>query len=194
MNANMLWFTARGAGLSAMLVLSLAVSFGAFGSQRIKSVSTRVVVQYLHRTAAMLGLLLILVHVSTLILDSKSNITLAGALVPFAARYRPNSVALGSIAMYAFVFVAAIGSARGRMASSRRGAASWRALHALSYPVWAIAVAHGLLAGTDRSQHWVVLLTILCVASVLIAASTRFGSQLDPPAVPTPRAPNRAVR
>lgn len=179
MTANSLWFTARGAGLSAMIVLSLAVALGALGSLRGSSPGTRVVVQYLHRTAAVLGLGLIFVHVSTLVLDSKAHIGLAGAVIPFAAHYRPNSVALGSLAMYAFLLVAAIGAARGRMAASPRGAASWRVLHVLAYPAWAIAVLHGLLAGTDRGQRWVVLLTMGCVAGVLIAATIRLTGKLD---------------
>lgn len=179
MTANSLWFTARGAGLSAMIVLSLAVALGALGSLRGASPGTRVVVQYLHRTAAVLGLGLIFVHVSTLILDSKAHVGLAGALIPFAAHYRPNAVALGSLATYAFLLVAAVGAARGRMASSPRGASTWRALHALAYPAWAIAVLHGMLAGTDRGQRWVVLLTIGCVAGVLIAASIRVTGKLD---------------
>lgn len=173
MNANALWFTARGAGLAAMLVLTVATALGALGSIRIRSRATRVITQYLHRTAAALGLGLILVHVSTLVLDAKAHISLAAALVPFAAQYRPNAVALGSIAMYLFLLVAALGAARGRIASSRVGAATWRGLHLFSYPAWAIAVVHGTLAGTDRGQRWVVLLTIACVASVLLAALVR---------------------
>ena len=139
MTANSLWFAARGAGLSAMLVLSLAAALGAAGSVRTRSVPTRVVIQYLHRTAAGLGLGLIVVHVTTLVLDNKAHIGLAGALIPFAAHYRPNAVALGSVAMYAFLLVAALGAARGRIAASQLGAATWRALHAISYPAWAVA-------------------------------------------------------
>src|SRR5664279_3743138 len=41
-----------------------------------------------------------------------------------AARHRPNAVALGSIAMYTFLLVAALGAARGRLASSPLGAAN----------------------------------------------------------------------
>ena len=85
MNANALWFTARGAGLAAMLVLTVATTLGALGSIRIESTSTRVITQYVHRTAAVLGLGLIFVHVSTLILDPKAHIGVVGALVPFAA-------------------------------------------------------------------------------------------------------------
>ena len=173
MTANSLWFTARGAGLSAMLVLSLAAALGAAGSVRTRSVPTRVVIQYLHRTAAGLGLGLIVVHVTTLVLDNKAHIGLAGALIPFAAHYRPNAVALGSVAMYAFLLVAALGAARGRIAASQLGAATWRALHAISYPAWAVAVVHGVLAGTDRGQHWVQVLTIGCVLAVAMATAYR---------------------
>ena len=189
MNANALWFTARGAGLAAMLLLTVATTLGALGSIKIESTSARVITQYVHRTAAALGLGLIFVHVSTLILDPKAHISLVGALVPFAAQYRPNAVALGSIAMYVFLLVAALGAARGRLASSALGAATWRGVHLLSYAAWAIAVAHGLLAGTDRGQSWVVLLTIGCIAAVLIAAFVRVLALEDQPAYRQPQFP-----
>ncbi len=193
MSANDLWFTARGAGLSALVVLTLATVLGAWGSMRTASASARVITQYTHRTAAILGLGLIVVHVSTLVLDVKSHITLAGALVPFAAHYRPSAVALGSISMYAFLLLAALGAARGRLAGSRRGAATWRGIHLLTYAAWLTAVVHGLLAGTDRSQVWVVLLTIVCIGAVLIATLARaLGIDNEPPrgarvATPTER-------
>ena len=186
MTTNDLWFTARGAGLAAMLILTIATAVGALGSMRLRSAGARVIVQYVHRTAAILGLLLIVVHVSTLVLDSKSHVSLAGALVPFAAHYRPSAVALGSIAMYLLLFVAALGFARGRLASSRLGAATWRGLHLLAYPAWVIAIVHGLMAGTDRTQKWVVLLTIGCVAAVLIAAFCRIAGLTDDKLTTTP--------
>jgi sulfoxide reductase heme-binding subunit YedZ len=185
MNANDLWFTARGAGLTATLMLTVATTCGAVSSIRLGSLSDRVVLQYLHRTAAVLGLLLIVVHVGTLVLDTKSHITVSGAVVPFAGQYRPTAVALGSLAAYLLLVVVAIGLARVPMAASRRGAALWRGLHLLAYPVWAFAIAHGLLAGTDRGQRWMILLSIGCVAVVLIAITARLladsGPGLRPP-------------
>lgn len=179
MTNNDLWFTARGAGITAMLILSVAVILGSLASMRLTSASGRVVLQYVHRTAAVLGLGLIGVHVATLVLDTKSHVSLAGALVPFAAHYRPNAVAFGSMAMYLFLFVSALGLARGRLADSPRAAATWRALHLLSYPAWAMAVAHGLLAGTDRSQGWVVLLTLGCVLAVACSGLARVFAMQD---------------
>ena len=173
MNANDLWFTARGAGLSALLTLSVATACGALGSLPTAATATRVVVQYLHRTAAALGIGLIAVHVSTIVLDSKSHIGLAGALVPFASHYRPNAVALGSCTAYLLLAVAALGLARGRLAADPTGARVWRAAHSLGYLLWAAAVLHGLLAGTDRGQGWVLVLVTGCVLLVLAAGAVR---------------------
>ncbi len=173
MDANSLWFTARGAGLSALIALSLAVGLGAIGSMRMRSAASRVIVQYLHRTAAVLGLALILVHVTTLVMDSKAHVGLAGAIIPFASHYRANSIALGSIAMYALLIVAALGAARGRVAGSPRAAKIWRALHALAYPAWTTALLHSILSGTDRSQGWVIVLDFICGAFVLFSVCLR---------------------
>lgn len=172
MNANNLWFTARGAGLSALLALSIATACGALGSLPTASAPSRVMVQYLHRTAAALGIGLILVHVGTIVLDSKAHIGVAGALVPFAASYRPTAVALGSTTAYLLLLVAALGLARGRLAAAPAGARAWRAAHSLGYLLWAAAVLHGLLAGTDRGQGW-VLLVVGCVLLVLAAGTAR---------------------
>jgi methionine sulfoxide reductase heme-binding subunit len=178
-NANDLWFTARGAGLSALLSLSIATACGAFGSLPGAAPAARVMVQYLHRTAAALGIGLIVVHVASIVLDSKSHIGFAGALVPFAAHYRPNAVALGSCTAYLLLLVAALGLARGRLAAAPAAARRWRAAHSLGYLLWATAVLHGLLAGTDRGQGWVVLLVVGCVLLVLAAGIVRLLSLDD---------------
>jgi len=194
-NANDLWFTARGAGLSALLTLSVATACGALGSLAGLAPTTRVVVQYLHRTAAALGIGLIVVHVSTIVLDSKSHIGVAGALVPFASHYRPSAVALGSGTAYLLLIVAALGLARGRLAAAPAGARAWRAAHSVGYLLWATAVLHGLLAGTDRGQGWVVLLVVGCVLLVLAAGCVRLFALDDPSEnAGTPRAIGTAGR
>jgi len=140
-----------------------------------------------HRSAAVLGLALIAIHVSTIVLDRKAHVGVAAVFVPFASAYRPGSVALGSIAAYTFALVAALGLARGRMAASRNAVIAWRALHCLSYGAWAVAVLHGFNAGTDRSVGWVRLLTIGCVAIVVASVAARLMMLDDrrPPTVPS---------
>lgn len=172
-----LWYTARGAGLAALIVLTLATSLGALTSVKLRSATVRVISQYTHRTAAGLGLGLIALHVGTILADRQAGVGVAGALVPFASAYRPNAVALGSIAAYLFVLVAALGLARGRLASSARGARVWRYVHTLAYGAWGLAMLHGLNAGTDANLPWVRTLWVLCLMAVLGSVAVRLAGR-----------------
>jgi predicted ferric reductase len=172
-----LWYTARGAGLAALIVLTLSTSLGALASVKARSAGTRVVAQYTHRTVAGLGVGLIVIHVGTILADPKAGVGAYAAFVPFASAYRPNSVALGSIAAYTMLLVAALGLARGRLAASARGTRVWRYVHTLAYGAWGLAMLHGLNAGTDAGLPWVRTLWVLCLLAVLGSVGVRLGGQ-----------------
>jgi methionine sulfoxide reductase heme-binding subunit len=167
-----IWLLARGAGLSALVLLTVSTSLGALGSRRFTP-STRYLVQYLHRVAAGLGLAALGVHVAMILADSYADVGATGALVPFTSGYRPTAVALGSLAGYTVVAVSVLGLARGRMAASPRAARTWRAVHSLAYVGWGSAMVHGLLAGTDTGAGWVRLLYVLCFAAVATSVAAR---------------------
>jgi len=168
------WFTARGAGLSALVLLSVSTSLGALVSMA-GSASVRYLVQYVHRVCAGLGLTVLALHVTTILADSFAHVGWSGALIPFTSGYRPTAVALGTLAAYTVLAVAVLGLARGRMAASERGARVWRALHGLAYVGWGTAVLHGFTAGTDSSVGWVRLIYVGCIAGVLGS----FGARLS---------------
>jgi predicted ferric reductase len=172
-----LWYTARGAGLAALIVLTLSTSLGALASVKVQSAATRVVTQYTHRAAAGLGLGLIMLHVTTILADPKAGVGVYGALVPFASAYRPNAVALGSIAAYTLLLVVALGLARGRLAGSARGARAWRYVHTLAYGAWGLAMLHGFYAGTDAGLRWARTLWVLCLLAVLASVTVRLSGQ-----------------
>jgi methionine sulfoxide reductase heme-binding subunit len=171
-----LWYTARGAGLAALVLLSTATALGALASMPTRDAARRVVVQYAHRSAAVLGVALIVLHVTAIVLDPRANVGLLSALVPFTSGYRPEWVGLGTIAMYLMLTVAALGAARGRLASSVRAVRVWRGLHALSYGAWAVAVLHGLESGTDVGLAWTNLVFLGCVLAVVASAGARLVS------------------
>ncbi|HEY2041255.1 MAG TPA: hypothetical protein VGH11_01170 [Jatrophihabitans sp.] len=155
----LIWYLARGAGLAAFLWLSVATALGAYTARRSASMSVpalerRVVLQYLHRAAAMAGIVLLIGHMSLLLADSYAHVGWLGALVPFASGYRPLAVTLGLLAMYLLVTVAVTGMLRARFAVSARGARLWRGIHLGSYLAWAASAWHFMLAGTDSSQWW----------------------------------------
>ena len=67
----------------------------------------------------------------------------------------------------------------------------WRAIHYLSFPLFAVVQLHILLAGTDRSSPWVLGAIVACdavIAGLLVrrglieeAAAEREAEPADPP-------------
>jgi len=171
-----LWYTARGAGLAALVALSAATALGALVSMPSRNRARRVAVQYAHRSAAVLGLALLAVHITAILADAKAHVGILGALIPFQSSYRPGSVAFGSVAAYVFLAVSALGLSRGRLAGSPQAIRVWRGLHALAYLGWAAAILHGFRSGTDIGTGWVDALFLICLVGVLAAITARLVS------------------
>jgi hypothetical protein len=169
-----LWVTARGAGLAALVLLTIATAIGALVSGRGRRIAAgRVLVQYLHRVTASLGIGVLALHIVTILGDSYAHVGVSGAIVPFTSSYRATWVGLGTLAAYCFVLVSALGFARGRMAGSPRGAAIWRGLHASAYAGWALAVVHGFTSGSDSAVAWVRVLYLVCIGLVAASVAAR---------------------
>jgi predicted ferric reductase len=173
----LIWYLARGAGISAFGALSVATAAGALASRRTPALQRRLVLQYVHRSAAMAGLGLLALHIPLIVADSYANVGLLGAFVPFTSGYRPVGVALGLLGMYLLVAVAVTGALRSRFAHSARATRTWRAVHLLSYVAWASAAIHFWLVGTDTKQWWALAVLFGGVALVALAAITRLAGR-----------------
>jgi sulfoxide reductase heme-binding subunit YedZ len=156
----LIWYLARGAGITAFATLSLATAAGALTARRSHAVQARVITQYVHRSAALTGVLLLGLHLLMVLLDSYAKVGLAGAVLPLASSYRPVAVTLGLLSMYLLVMVTVSGLLRSRFAASARGARLWRGIHLASYGAWALSAWHFLLAGTDAGQWWARLVLL----------------------------------
>jgi sulfoxide reductase heme-binding subunit YedZ len=176
----LLWYLARGAGITSFAALSVATGVGAFVSgRRPADASRRVVLQYIHRSAAMAGIVLLALHISMLVADSYSGVGLVGPFVPFASSYRPAAVTLGLLAMYLFVTVAVTGLLRSRFAGSERALRLWRPVHLLSYLAWVLSGWHFLTVGTDAGRLWARLVLLAGVTVVVAGLASRLtGPQL----------------
>lgn len=166
-----LWFLARAAGFVALLSASLTVALGAAGSS--SRGDGRIVTQLVHRSAAVVTLAMLGLHAILLITDRYVAVSLPGALVPFTAGYRAFALGLGTLALYAFAVAAATGAARGRLAASAGAARAWRAVHVSAYAAWVLAMAHGLLAGTDTLRGWALWIYGLSAFVVGAAVAAR---------------------
>lgn len=187
-----LWYLARAAGFAALLAATASVTLGALSSgipaHDAQGRDRRILRQLAHRSAAVTTVAMLALHVTLLVLDSYVDVSLPGVLVPFTAGYRAVALGLGTLATYALLVVAPTGAARGRVAASARGARTWRAVHLSAYAVWVLAMAHGLLAGTDTGTWWSWALYGTCALCVLVAGWIRVSAADHHQAAPLPAA------
>src|SRR5215813_1614109 len=97
---NALWYTARGTGVIALLLLTASVVLG-IGSRAGRPVFglPRFAVSLVHRNASLIATVLILIHVTTLLADPYAQLKLLYVVVPFGSAYRPAWVGLGATAL-----------------------------------------------------------------------------------------------
>ncbi len=160
------WLASRAAGVVALLLLALTVGLGLTMAGRLdrRPGATRRL-RRLHEDTALVALSALAVHALTLLGDPWLHPGAAGLAVPFTMAYRPFATGLGVVAAYAAALLGLSFYVRTRI-----GPRLWRRLHRLTIVVYALAVLHALLAGTDAATPWlraVVLATALPIAVLL---------------------------
>ncbi len=101
----------------------------------------------LHRHTSVLALGFALAHALLLLGDRLVHFSARELLLPFAVPHAAwLAVGAGQLALYLLLIVLASSHARRDL-----GVRLWRALHYSTFAVFALAVAHGWFAGSDRS-------------------------------------------
>jgi sulfoxide reductase heme-binding subunit YedZ len=168
------WYLARGTGAVALLLLTASVVLGVLGSLRFSSGRwPRFAIDRLHRDVSMLVIVLLVVHIATSVLDGFAPIALTDAVIPFVSRYRPLWLGLGALSFDILLALVVTSLLRRRL-----GYRSWRAVHWLAYASWPVAVLHGLGTGSDTKIWWMLALTAVCVAAVVVAVLVRIARAL----------------
>lgn len=163
------WLLARASGLVAYALLPASVLAGIVLKARPLGRSVRPASAVdVHRFLALLGLGALALHGGTLVLDSTVDIGLRALLVPGASPYRPLATGLGVLGAELMALVTVSFSLRKLI-----GGKAWRALHWLTYLVFALATLHGLAAGTDSGRTWALALYGAAVGAVLAAVGWR---------------------
>lgn len=164
-----LWVTSRAAGVTAFLALTLDVVFGLFVSTgaadrlipRARSVDV-------HRWLSTVALAMTGAHAIALLGDRFVRFDILDLLVPFLSSYRSFAVALGVLAAYGALVVHTSFSWRKRL-----GPRTWRRLHYASFFVFAAALLHGLLAGSDSGARGMQALYVTSATSVIALGLVR---------------------
>ncbi len=171
------WYLARGAGITAYGLLSVSTAAGALTSRKTAGLNARVLTQYLHRSAALAGVVMLVLHVITILLDSYAKVGMVGAFVPFASGYRPIAVSFGVIGVYLLASVVLTGLLRSSFTKSDKAVRQWRSIHLLAYAAWVAAALHFWTAGTDAGQWWALAVLVGGIALVLGAVTARLAGQ-----------------
>lgn len=163
------WYLTRASGAVALVLLTASVVIGIAAIARLSGPGVpRFVVDGIHRTASLLAVVFLVVHIITSVLDSFVSISFVNAVIPFTGSYRPLWLGLGAVAFDLMLAVAITSLVRDRM-----GQVAWRAVHWLSYAVWPVAVVHGFGTGSDVHQGWLEAINVACILAVLAAVVGR---------------------
>jgi predicted ferric reductase len=144
------WAMERAAGLTAYGLLTITVVLGTVTHSGLwDKWKLRSVMSHVHQFVALLFIPFVALHLWGLLQDKSVQFTWEQVLLPLQATYRPIPVGFGILSLYG-VLVLVLSSALRRYIGSK----VWRALHALSFPVFILVTLHGLLAGTDSARAW----------------------------------------
>lgn len=164
-----LWYLTRATGLVSLVLLSATVVLGVIASVGWTTERwPRFLSQAVHRNLSLFCLVLIGLHIVTTVADGYVPIGYVDALIPFRTPYRPLWVGFGALAFDMLLAVAITSGLRRRI-----GTRAWRNVHWLAYVCWPIALLHGLGSGTDARLSLALIITGLCVASVVAAIGWR---------------------
>lgn len=168
-NPQLAWLVARSSGLVAWALLTVAVVWGlALRTRVLGSRPTPRWLLDLHRGLGGLGTVFTGVHVAALVLDDYIEFGPVEVLVPLTSEWRPGAVALGVVALYLLVAVEVTS-----LLQRRLPARWWRRVHLASLPLWVVATAHLLTAGTDARSPAVVWSLLASVALMVFLALFR---------------------
>jgi predicted ferric reductase len=179
------WYVSRASALVAFTLVWLSMATGLIITNRLARLWPGGPIAFdLHQYTSLLGLAFGLFHALILIGDKYINYTLAQILVPFnSVGYKPVWVGLGQVGFYLLAIVSLSFYVRKRI-----GHRAWRVIHLLSFLSLVLALAHGILSGTDSEVDWLRSLYFASGASLLFLTIYRIFIT-----VATPKKPVRTV-
>lgn len=163
------WLMARVSGVVGyLMIVASMVSGVVLHTRLVQRLASPVARMEWHRILAFLGLALVALHGVALVMDDYVTITWLDLVTPGGTEYRPLWVSVGVLSMWLMVIVSLTAMWRKHL-----GATMWKAVHLASYGVFATATVHGLMAGTDSSQPWMLGIYVASTALVAGVASRR---------------------
>jgi len=163
------WIASRAASVTAFLALTLDVVFGLLMTTgAADAVLPRATSAQLHRFLSGASLTFSGMHMLALLGDGYMSFDVLSILFPFFAPYRPVATSLGVFALYGALLVHLSFGFK-----SRLGAKTWRKLHYLAFAVYAFALIHGVMAGTDTGTPFMQAVYLGSFGAVALLSAYR---------------------
>lgn len=170
-DAPFLWYLNRTTGFMVLGLITVSMLLGVLAAvgrpQRGVPIFAN---QLLHRNLSLLAVLMLVVHVSSAVIDTYVDIRWWQTFIPFGATYHPLWLGLGAFALDLIAIIVVTSLVRSRLQHR-----PWRIVHLLSYLAFALAVTHGIGIGTDTNDlgGWGVMVSVSCLALVVAAGIWR---------------------
>ncbi|MNQ76843.1 Ferric reductase like transmembrane component [compost metagenome] len=149
------WMLLRSFGLLSYMTLFIGMALGILYSYpQIKGMMKGRFLRW-HTYANLTGTCFALLHTVLLIIDTFMPFDWAELLIPFTAKHNPLLNGIGTLAMYGLLLVILTTDLRNKLKRKL-----WLTIHFMSYPIFALAMIHGLLLGTDSKLEWVMFMYV----------------------------------
>ena len=165
-----LWYTTRATGLVALVLFTIVVVLGTLVATRVGGTNVgRFELNELHRSASMVAVAFLVIHILTTVVDSYVPTGWLSAIVPMTSSYKRLDITLGAIAFDLILAVWVSSLMKVRIANS-----SWRFIHWFSWLALTSAIVHGFVTGTDSRKGLGLVLVSVCAGVVFCSAVWRF--------------------
>jgi DMSO/TMAO reductase YedYZ heme-binding membrane subunit len=162
------WYLARAGGSVAWLLLAASVGLGLLQAGKLVSrPAGRSWVAETHQFLGTLATVFTSIHLLALVADGYVHFGWSEIFIPMASEWQPGAVAAGVVAFWLLMAVEATSLAKRRLPR-----ALWRTVHHLSIPMFILGTVHGVLAGTDTSAPFYLVVAGvlgLCLCAVFVA-------------------------
>lgn len=171
MNAapHLFWITSRAAGITALIVSSIAVSAGLMMGLRLRKRLGGPDLRVFHEVLSLTVIVAIVVHAVSLLGDQFLHPSVVDVAVPFVGSYKTAWTTLGIVAGWALLLLGLSYYARRFIGQQR-----WRKMHRFTALAWLAGLAHSLGEGTDAGQLWFLAMLALVAVPAGVLVLGRF--------------------
>lgn len=168
-----LWYTTRATGLVALVLFTIVVALGTLVATRVGGTNVgRFELNELHRSASMVAVAFLVIHIVTTVVDSYVPTGWLSALIPMTSSYKRLDITLGALAFDVILAVWVSSLMKVRIANS-----SWRFIHWFSWLALTSAIVHGFVTGTDSRSGLGLGVVSACAGVVFFSAVWRFAKR-----------------